>query len=82
MTVTVLESLANILRAFSPLPPQFGSSFLPGLSSVATKVISGDIKHTMKTRIGMVDLWQVVLRNNYQTFNSIFKQEETKNKET
>lgn len=78
MTAKVLESLASILRAFSPLPPTFGISFLPGLSSVATKVISGDIKHSVKTRIKMVDLWQVALRNNFQTFNKTLKDRQTK----
>jgi len=42
--------------------------FLPGLSSVATNVISGDIKATMKVRVAMVDLWQVALRNTFDAF--------------
>ena len=70
MTLQALDHLAQNFRAFSPLKPDFIDQFLPGLSSVATKVISGDLKATMKVKVAMVDLWQVTLRNCFDNFET------------
>lgn len=69
MSLKCVEHLAQIFRAFSPIKTGLVEQFLPGLSSVATAVISGDIKATLKVRIAMVDLWQVVLRNTFDGFD-------------
>ena len=57
MTLTCIEMLAQIFRGYSPIEPSFIDKFLPGLSSVATKIINGDVKATMKVRVATVDLW-------------------------
>ena len=68
MSLQCVEYLAQIFRAFSPIKVELIDQFLPGLSSVATQLISGDIKATMKVRVATVDLWQVVLRNAFDSF--------------
>lgn len=57
MSLQCVEHLTQIFRAFSPIKADLVEQFLPGLSSVATNVISGDIKATLKVRVAMVDLW-------------------------
>ena len=71
MTLQICEHLTQNFRAFSPIKPDLIDQFLPGLSSVATQVISGDLKTTMKVKVAMVDLWQVVLRNTFDTFEQL-----------
>ena len=70
MSLQCVENLAQIFRAFTPIKADVIDQFLPGLSSVATSVISGDIKATMKVRVATADMWQVVLRNTFDSFNA------------
>ena len=74
MQLFCLEQLTQSFRAFSPLPQAFIDQCLPGLSSVATHSISGDIKNTLKVRLAMVDLWQVTLRNAFEDFSRKLEQ--------
>lgn len=57
-------------------------SFLPGLSSTVAKTASGEIKATMKVRVAMVELWQVVLRNVFSSYETRLNKraQESKNK--
>ena len=51
MSLEIVSNLTNILRGFNPLPYDFISSFIPGLSSIATKVISNEVKSTLKVKV-------------------------------
>ena len=57
-------------------------AFLPGLSSTVAKTASGEIKATMKVRVAMVELWQVVLRNVFSAYETRLNKraQESKNK--
>ena len=68
MTLQCIEHLAQIMRAFSPINSSFIETFLPALSSLVTQIASGDIKANMSVRVAAVDLWQVVLRNCFDSF--------------
>ena len=57
MSLKCVEHLAQTFRASSPIKAEFVDLFLPGLSTVVTHVVAGDIKATMKVRIATVDLW-------------------------
>lgn len=74
MSLTIVDELTQNLRAFNPLETSYVEAFLPGLSSTVTKVASGDVKATMKVRVAMVELWQVILRNVFSEYEKRLQQ--------